>query len=260
MPANQIQAAKKKAKLNKTSVTLQPGKTVKLKVRYNKKKVKWSTSNKKVAKVSKKGKVTAVAAGTAKITAKVAKKSYQCKIQVKESSTSKVTPTTAPLPGKVQGNFTKLKNYIVANGMLGDAGNKEIRGNCGDTLSVSISYDARNKAYIFDSYFSFASMDGVKISSRTKMVISEHNLRHAAMENTNYVGTYDAVLKGEASAAAVNGENGPTWTLMIANPSDGSVKWVDFAKNRWGSAYAGWRLLLLETLAFDMDDLGFRKR
>lgn len=54
--------AAKKIKLNKTRATVYVGKTVQLKVN-NKKKVKWSTSNKKVATVSKKGKVTGKKAG-----------------------------------------------------------------------------------------------------------------------------------------------------------------------------------------------------
>ena len=48
-----------KVKLNKKSLTLTVGKTYKLKVKGTKKKVKWSSSNKKVASVNKKGKVTA---------------------------------------------------------------------------------------------------------------------------------------------------------------------------------------------------------
>lgn len=46
-------------------------------------KVKWLTSNKKVATVSANGIVKGVKAGTAKITAKVGKKKYTCKITVK---------------------------------------------------------------------------------------------------------------------------------------------------------------------------------
>ena len=75
--------AAKKAKISKTKATIYVGKTIKLKVKNNKKKVKWSTSNKKVAKVSKKGKVKGIKAGKATITAKVGKKAYKCKITVK---------------------------------------------------------------------------------------------------------------------------------------------------------------------------------
>jgi len=70
-------------KLNITSKTLGVGETLQLKVLGNKKKVTWSTSNKNIATVTKSGKVTTVADGTVKITAKIAKKKYICKIKVK---------------------------------------------------------------------------------------------------------------------------------------------------------------------------------
>lgn len=79
-----VQAAKKKPKLNKKKVTLYVGKTTKLKVKNTKKKVKWSSSKKSVATVSKTGKVKAKKKGTAKITAKVAKKKLKCTVTVKE--------------------------------------------------------------------------------------------------------------------------------------------------------------------------------
>ncbi len=74
--------AAKKVKLNKKSVTIHVGKTVKLKLKNAKKKVKWSSKNKKVATVNKKGKVTAKKTGTAKIVAKSAGKKYICKVKV----------------------------------------------------------------------------------------------------------------------------------------------------------------------------------
>ena len=65
----------KSIKLNKTSATLKKGKSLTLKATIspssaNNKAVTWSSSNKKVATVDKKGKVKAVAAGTVKITVK----------------------------------------------------------------------------------------------------------------------------------------------------------------------------------------------
>ncbi len=69
-------------KLNKKKVTLTVGKTVQLKVKGTKAKVKWSSSNKKIATVSSKGKVKAKKVGKATITAKIGKKKYRCKITV----------------------------------------------------------------------------------------------------------------------------------------------------------------------------------
>ena len=54
-----LASAAKKPKLNKTSVKLRVGKTVKLKLKNNKKKVKWSSANKKIATVNKLGLVKA---------------------------------------------------------------------------------------------------------------------------------------------------------------------------------------------------------
>lgn len=75
--------AAKAPKLSKKTASIVVGKSVQLSVKNTKKKVKWSTSNKNVATVSKKGMVTAKKTGTAKITAKVGKKKYTCKVTVK---------------------------------------------------------------------------------------------------------------------------------------------------------------------------------
>lgn len=77
-----VQAAK--VKLNKKTVTINVGKTVQLKIKGTSKKAKWSSSNKNVATVSKKGKVKGKKAGTAIITAKVGKKKLKCKVTVKQ--------------------------------------------------------------------------------------------------------------------------------------------------------------------------------
>ncbi len=70
-------------KLNKTSISLDVGKTYTLKISGTKSKVTWSTSNKKVATVNSSGKVTAKKAGSATVTALVNKKKYNCKVTVK---------------------------------------------------------------------------------------------------------------------------------------------------------------------------------
>ncbi len=76
--------------LNKTSATLKKGKTLTLKASIlpadaTIKEVSWSSSNKKVAKVDSKGKVTAVGKGTAVITCKTKQGSYKavCTVKVK---------------------------------------------------------------------------------------------------------------------------------------------------------------------------------
>lgn len=91
-----VEAAKKKVvkvkkvTLNKKSITLQVGNSMRLKATLSPKKTTqktliWSTSNKKIAKVSQKGTVKAVKKGTATITVKVkgTNKKAKCKITVK---------------------------------------------------------------------------------------------------------------------------------------------------------------------------------
>ena len=80
----QIVAHAATVKLSKKSITLDVGKTQKLKVSGTKAKVKWSSTDVSVAKVSRSGVVTAVSSGSATIKAKVGKKTLSCKVTVKE--------------------------------------------------------------------------------------------------------------------------------------------------------------------------------
>lgn len=79
-----VQAAA--AKLNKTEISMDVGEKIKLKVKNNKKKVKWKSDNSKVARVSKKGNVYALSHGECTITAKVGKKTFTCKVTVKDTA------------------------------------------------------------------------------------------------------------------------------------------------------------------------------
>lgn len=83
-----IQPASAATRLNKSRLTLEVGKTYLLKVKGTKATVRWSSSDKKVVTVSKKGKLTAKKEGTATITAKVSGKKLKCKVTVvqKESA------------------------------------------------------------------------------------------------------------------------------------------------------------------------------
>ena len=83
----EIPAQAATVKLNRKSVTLEVGKSKKIKVKGTKEKVKWSSSDKKVAKVSKKGKITAKGEGTCTITAKVGSKTFTCQVTVVAKST-----------------------------------------------------------------------------------------------------------------------------------------------------------------------------
>ena len=73
-------------KLNKKNVVLDIGKTYQLRMKNTTDQVKWKSFDKKVVKVSKKGKLTPVAVGSTKVTATVNNKRYTCKVAVLDSS------------------------------------------------------------------------------------------------------------------------------------------------------------------------------
>lgn len=90
--------SKSKAKLNKAKVSVIAGSTTTLKVKKAKKKVKWSTSNKKVVKITKtSGKkkenvtVQGIKKGSAVVTAKVGKQKLKCKVKVQANKIKSVS-------------------------------------------------------------------------------------------------------------------------------------------------------------------------
>ena len=97
-------AAKKPVKLNKKFVSVAVGKTVKVKLKNNKKKVKWTVvSGKKNVALSKKGKTSVTIkgkrVGKAKVQAKIGKKKYVCTVTVTNKNKTQITAakkTAAP--------------------------------------------------------------------------------------------------------------------------------------------------------------------
>lgn len=88
-------------KLSKKSIVIGKGQSVKLKVKGTRKKVKWSSTKKSVATVTKKGVVKGKKIGSCYIKAKVAGKTLKCKVTVKK-------PAVA--------NAMNLRKYILSHG------------------------------------------------------------------------------------------------------------------------------------------------
>lgn len=124
--------AVKKVRLNKSKLSLYVGKKYTLKVKNTNKKVKWLSTKKKIATVTKKGKVIAKKKGNCNIIAKVGGKKYTCKVIVKnkktilpkESNQSSTvnsspqslpvqtsTPTVAPKPTTTPSKKTLIYDY-----------------------------------------------------------------------------------------------------------------------------------------------------
>ena len=78
-------------RLNKSVVTMEEDSTLSLKLIGASSDVKWKSNSKSVAKVSSAGKVTAINAGEAVITATYNGKKYKCKVTVVDSSVTNPT-------------------------------------------------------------------------------------------------------------------------------------------------------------------------
>ncbi len=86
-------------KLNKTKLALNKGKTYVLKLNGNTQKIKWRSTNKKVAVVSSKGKVKALKSGKCNVYAKIGTKKYVCSVKVvTPQNTVKPKPPTQQKP------------------------------------------------------------------------------------------------------------------------------------------------------------------
>lgn len=131
--------AAKAISLNKNKLVLAKDSTYKLKVKNTKKKVKWSTSNKKIVKV-KKGVLTPVSVGTATVTAKVSGKKYTCKVTVADfSGMSKEQKEVVSYALQFVGNRYRYGGTSLTNGT-----------DCsGFTYSVyrDLGYDMKRTAY-----------------------------------------------------------------------------------------------------------------
>ena len=98
----------KTAYISTKELSLTKGQSAALSVKNNKKKVKWVSSDKKVASVNGKGKIEALKKGTTVITATVGKKKYKCSVTVSDKKANvlivyfSTTGTTKSVAKKIQ--------------------------------------------------------------------------------------------------------------------------------------------------------------
>lgn len=107
-------------RLSATSVTLTKGKTKQLQATVigTGKKPSWKTSNRSVAAVNAKGKITAKKKGTAVITCMVNKRKATCKVTVKNPAAVKVALNKAKASVNVGASFTLKVTVIGTSGKV----------------------------------------------------------------------------------------------------------------------------------------------
>lgn len=219
-------------KLNKKKVTIYVGQALTLKVKGKKKKVKWKSTNKKVAKVNKKGKVTGLKAGKSTIIAKVGKKSLKCKVSVKnkpikstvkKASQNVMKKVETPLSSKVQvsaAGYTKNGDLIarVKNNNSTYAHISEIKAvfkdKYGNPVDTEIFYElnlapGETKLIAYDTKY----VEGIKDTSVSfKVTLDEYT-------NNMYVNS------GYSTSINVNSNN---VGVTFLNKSGRNVKYIKF--------------------------------
>ena len=156
-------------KLSATKKTIYVGESFTLKVSGTTKAVKWSSSNKAVASVTQKGKVSAKKSGKSVITAKVSGKSLKCTVSVKDkfSASTALKNISVDLKDTGKGVVAILKNdndivvsieatmvYYKNGKMIGTAENSnyafESKRTC--ALCFGAPYDSNYDNVDYDDY------------------------------------------------------------------------------------------------------------
>lgn len=109
---NKVQA--NSTRINKTKVNLYIGGTYQLEIYSTSNKIAWSSTDKSIVKVNKKGTITGVSNGKAKVKAKVGQKTYSYSVTVKDKVeyTIEINDEYIKLTYSPNFNFTKLQSLI----------------------------------------------------------------------------------------------------------------------------------------------------
>ena len=87
-----------KVRMSRKTLTIEVSKTYTLKLKGVKRKITWKSSKPSIAKVNKKGKVTALRKGKAIVTAKAGKKIFKCVVIVQDKKNTEVLNKATPKP------------------------------------------------------------------------------------------------------------------------------------------------------------------
>ena len=245
-------AATKKIHLKKTTVNLVVGKTYQQKlIAKNGKvikatKVKWKSKNKSIAKINKKGKITAVKAGTAKMTAKYKGKTYKFTVKVKKKA--------APAPAKT--GLQKLYSYINQYGYVNGNGDKTVSYEFKTTEVFFINHSGCIEFVMYDTQdtSNYSEISHVSMmmylpettSTRSDigiyMVTGQYGSYESEAHTTINCGTY---TKNQTLYFYIDNDNFPSDTQNLLNAT------FKLAMSVWDSG-------LMENFGMELRDVGFK--
>ena len=247
------------AHLNKTKITITVGDSAKLKVKGASGKVKWSSSKKSVATVSKKGVVKAKKAGKTVVKAKIGKKTLKCKVIVEEDDwddedddSSDTTTVTALSP------VEDVKRIIVSKGYKNLNGDPILSMEKGDsTYTIIYDTDADRlefMCFMMGEVSGTATIDAVHIEG-TKDMTGTARLEEMLTSEYGIVRT-----SGTLNIATYSG--GTSARVVVDDKTDSmstvdDSKLVELTQQRVELTLAACRLLLYQQTGYSLADIGF---
>ena len=178
----QTQAA---VRLNQTNATICIGGKTTLEVSGASKPVKWSTSNKNVAKVGSAGVVTGIGKGTATITAKAGSVIYKCRVIVNETYGASVSNVVIKRETPVMLTFTKdaVVSYKIQDPDICSAG---WGGWSGNEIPLNVKPKKIGTTYI--TCTNGANNESVRIRVRVKKVpVTITNLHATSSDGGDFI-------------------------------------------------------------------------
>lgn len=170
-------------RLKNKNLTMKPGDTFDLKLEGTSSKITWSSSNPSVAKVNTNGKVTAVASGTATISATVSGKTISSQISVVDINSKDVLMEV--------GGFSGYTYYLKLSNAPG-----KISWSSSNPSVATVASDGTVTAKGYGQATITATVDGVKLTSKIKVLaenIREFTLKMGETEKLEIYGTNSPV-------------------------------------------------------------------
>lgn len=221
-------------KISAKAKTLTVGKSYMLKVKGIKKKVKWSSTNKKVATVSSKGKVKAKKMGTAKIRAKIGKKTYTCTVKVnpKINAAKKTLVVGKGCTLKLTGATGKIKWYTSTKKVATVSSKGKVKAKKAGTATITAKIKNKKVATCKVTVKKTAATGGNNTASTkpTSKPVINANAKKVGLYDQN-----DKLLRLYPNVDYAKDEIQCILDVMAANPAvktrNGNLDWEGIVKS-----------------------------
>lgn len=227
-------------RLSRQSVTIVQGKTTQITMKgVSAKKVKWYSSNKKIATVSK-GKITAVKGGKTTVTARVGSRRYRCKVTVMSLNATKVTLAkggTCVLKVK-NGKNTKWESMDPSVVKVSQKG-KVLAKKTGVTYVVCRSNGKKLKCKV---YVASLNEDSLRLSVDSQFSLQTLNYgnkctyssSNTAVAAVNKTGVISALQPGVSTITCKTGKAVLTCDLKIISPDNITTPYAELPTSSRG--------------------------